>query len=309
MPRQERLDALILGAGVAGISAALWLRDFGIDPLIFEEALQPGGQLQEIHAPIPNYLLAVGQDGPRFAVGIQSDARAAGLQMLMGSPVTAVSARGRRVTREDEVYRARMLLIATGLRRRHLGVPGERELLGKGVSHSANRDRTLFAGRPVVVIGGGTAAVEDSLLCAEVGSPVTLVHRSTRFKARADFLERARRERGIRILTGARVKKILGGDRVEGVELRIHGAARARTMDVEGVFIRIGWEPRSELLRGQVDLDRAGFVVAGRGGETSVRGVYAAGDVCSPRWPSIANAAGQGANAAWEMARFLGRIK
>src|SRR5262245_37221333 len=281
MPGRERLDALILGAGVAGISAALWLRDFGIESLVVEEAPQPGGQLHEIHAPIPNYLLAVGMDGPRFAAGLAGDARAAELRMLVGSPVTDVSLTGRWVIRDGERYQGRSLLVATGLKRRRLGVPGERELLGNGVSHSANRDRTLFAGRPVVVVGGGTAAVEDALLCAEVGSPVTLIHRSTLFKARSDFLERARREKGIRIVTGARVRKILGTDRVEGVEVRVRGSDRVRTVAAAGVFIRIGWEPRTELLRGQVPLDRAGYLVAGRGGETGLRGVFAAGDVCS----------------------------
>src|SRR6185503_9635612 len=103
----------------------------------------------------------------------------------------------------------------TGLRRRALGIPGERELVGHGVSHSANRDRTVFAGRPVVVVGGGTAAVEDALLCAEVGSEVTLLHRSARFRARSDFLERARAEARIRIVPNAEAKRIVGEEHVE----------------------------------------------------------------------------------------------
>lgn len=307
MPRPELLDALILGAGVAGLSAALWLRDFGVETLVFEESRQPGGQLHDIHAPIVNYLLAFGWEGSRVAAGVLDDARAAGLPLLVGSPVTSVRVRDRSVVADGRAYRGRTLLLATGLRRRRLGVPGEQDLLGRGVSHSANRDRTQFAGRPVVVIGGGTAAVEDALLCAEVGSPVTLLHRSTRWRARRDFLERARKERGIRIVTGARVRRILGDSQVEGVEYRLRGAAKPRVVAADGVFVRIGWEPRSELLRGQLKLDRAGYVVADLGGATSARGVFAAGDVCSPRWPSVASAAGQGANAALEIARMLGK--
>jgi thioredoxin reductase (NADPH) len=210
MPRPERHDALILGAGVAGLSAALWLRDLGVESLVFEEMRQPGGQLHEIHAPIMNYLLTFRWEGSRVATGILADARAAELPLLVGSPVTSVRSRDRTIVHEGRTYQGRTMLIATGLRRRRLGVPGERELSGRGVSLSANRDRTQFTGRPVVVIGGGTAAVEDALLCAEVGSPVTLIHRSTRWRARKDFLERARKERGIRIVTGARVRRIVG---------------------------------------------------------------------------------------------------
>jgi thioredoxin reductase (NADPH) len=308
MPRPERHDALILGSGVAGLSAALWLRDFGVECMVFEEARQPGGQLHEIHAPILNYLLTFGWEGSRVATGILSDARAAELPLLVGSPVTSVRVRDRTLEHEGRTYQGRTLLIATGLRRRRLGIPGERELIGRGVSLSANRDRTRFSGRPVVVIGGGTAAVEDALLCAEVGSPVTLLHRSTRWRARKDFLDRAHAERRIKILTGARVRRIIGDSKVEGVEYRIRGAARPRVAEADGVFIRIGWEPRSELVRGQLRTDRAGYLVSGLGGTTSARGVFAAGDVASPRWPSIANAAGQAANAAWEMARLLKKI-
>jgi len=213
------------------------------------------------------------------------------------------------LARGRERFHARTFLIATGLKRRWLGIPGERELLGRGVSLSANRDRTVYAGKQVVVIGGGTGAVEDALLCAEVGCQVTLLHRSARFRTRTDFLERARKDPGIRIVTGAVVRRILGKDGVEGVEYRTKGSRVARTLGAEGVFVRIGWEPRTELVRGQVGLDRAGYVRVRPGGLTAVRGVFAAGDVCSPRCPTIANAAGQGAAAAWEMARLLGRVK
>jgi len=309
MPRRERIDALIVGAGVAGISAALWLRDFGIESLLLEEAPQPGGQLHQIHAPAMNYLLAYGWEGDRIAAGVLNDARSAGLRILVGSPVERVVARLRRVERDGERFEGRTLVIATGLRRRRLGVPGERELLGHGVSQSANLDRTSYAGLPVVVVGGGTAGVEDALLCAELGSPVTLLHRGTTFRARSDFLERARNNRGIRIVPNARLVRILGRDRVEGVVYRTRGAVRPKTIEANAVFIRIGWEPRTDLVRGQLRLDRGGFIRVGANGATNLPRVYAVGDVCSPGCPSIANAAGQGAAAAWEIARVLGRMR
>jgi len=309
VPRPERLDALIVGGGMAGISAALTLKGFGLSVLVLEEALQPGGQLHEIHAPIHDYPVAYGLTGSAFAWRLANDARTAGLPILAGTAVSAISVRRRRVEREGERFEARTLLIATGLRRRMLGVPGERELLGRGVSLSANRDRMIYSGKPVVVVGGGTGAVEDALLCAEVGSSVTLLHRSTRFRARTDFLKRAREHPHVRIVPNAAVQRILGEEHVEEVQFRVRRSGTTRRVSVAGVFVRIGWQPRTELLRGQLPLDRAGYVKAGPGGLTGIPGVFAAGDVCSPRCLTLANAAGQGAAAAWEMARLLGRVK
>lgn len=320
---RQRHDVLIVGAGPAGLSAALWLRDFGLSAVLLERERQPGGQLHQIHAVIPNYLTAFGWNGERFAGVALADARSAGLEILVGEPVRRIvverapgrgrQARGRgepalRVDRGRERLRARAVLLATGLRRRALGIPGEKELAGRGVGHSANRDRTRYAERPVVVVGGGTAAVEDALLCAEVGCDVTLVHRSRRFRAREDFLERARSHPKIRIVTNAELRAILGKERVQGVRYRVRGTRRDEEAPADAVYVRIGWEPESSAARGVARLDRAGFVRVDARCRTSTPGVYAAGDVCSPLCPSIANAVGQGAAAAWEIARTLGRM-
>jgi thioredoxin reductase (NADPH) len=294
---------------MAGISAALTLKGFGLSLVVLEEGLQPGGQLHEIHAPIHDYPLAFGLTGTAFVWRLANDARAAGIPILAGVAVGAVSLRRRWIERDGERFEGRTLLLATGLRRRALGVPGERELRSRGVSVSANRDRMLYAGKPVVVVGGGTGAVEDALLCAGVGSPVTLLHRSTRFRARTDFLERARQHPQIRIVPNASIRRILGETRVEEVQFRVRGSGTTRRVPAAGVFVRIGWEPRTELVRGQMTLDRAGYVKAGPGGRTGIPGVFAAGDICSPRCLTLANAAGQGTAAAWEMARLLGRVK
>ena len=308
MPR-KRHDVLIVGAGPAGLSAALWLRDFGLEAVLLEQKRQPGGQLHEIHAPIPNYLSAYGWDGERFAGVTLADARSASLHILVGEPVRRVVARELRVDRGRERFRAGAIILAMGLRRRKLGVPGEETLLGRGVSYSANRDRERYRDRPVAVVGGGTAAVEDALLCAATGSDVTLIHRSTRFRARSDFLERARAEKRIRFVVNAQVREIVGTERVEAVRYRKRGSRRDEVVRADAVFLRIGWEPETEIARRVVRMDRAGFIRVGPGGRTSARGIYAAGDVCSPRCPSIANSVGQGAAVAWEIARALGRVR
>jgi len=309
---RKRHDVLIVGAGPAALSAALWFRDFGLSAILLEQNRQPGGQLHDIHAAIPNYLTAFGWDGERFAGVALADARSAGLEILVGEAVRRVrraGARELRVERGRERLRGGAILIATGLRRRKLGVPGEDALEGRGVSHSANRDRMRFAGSPVAVVGGGTAAVEDALLCAETGSDVTLIHRSSKFRSRDDFLKRARANPKIRFVVNAAVREIVGQERVEAVRYRRRGLRKDEEARVDGVFVRIGWEPETGAVRGVVRLDRAGFIRVRAGGRTSARGIYAAGDVCSPRWPSIANAVGQGAVAAWEIARELGRLR
>jgi thioredoxin reductase (NADPH) len=320
-----RLDAVIVGAGAAGLSAALFLRDFDLDAVLIEEGSRPGGQLNEIHAPIVNYLGTVGRRGEQVLDAALADARAAGLSILVGSPVTRISARSRWVERAAdgaggiERIQARALILASGLRRRSLGVPGEAELAGRGVSHSANLDRARFAGRPVVIVGGGTAAVEDAVLCAEVGSPVTLLHHSSHFRAREDFLARARAHPLVRFVVNASVTAIEGSEAVEGVRYRVgRGRGRAgrvgrggreQRVECSGVFVRVGWEPRTELVRRQLRCDRGGFIRAGAAGATSAPWVFAAGDVCSPECPSVANAVGQGAAVAWEVGRRLGRVR
>lgn len=320
MPRQRKsalIDVLIAGAGPAGLSAALWLRDFGLTCRLLERERQPGGQLHLIHAPIPNFLTAYGWDGARFAGVALDDARAASLEILVGEPVKRITVeraarRGEppvlRVDRGRERLRARAVVFATGLRRRALGVPGEEELEGRGVSHTANRDRMRWAQRPVAVVGGGTAAVEDAILCAEVGCDVTLIHHSKRFRARGDFLDRAKSHPKIRIRTDTEVRAIRGKERVEGVAFRRSGQRKDEEIRVDAVYVRIGWEPETAVVRGLLRLDRAGYVRVSSAGRASVPGIYAAGDVCSPGCPSIAGAVGQGAAVAWDIARRLGRL-
>src|SRR5947199_9458808 len=156
----DTTDALILGGGMTGLTAALWLRGFGLTHLILEEFQLPGGQLHEIHAPIDDYPLALGRDGPRFASLVLEEARRAELSILVGSPVVRVSARTKTVRSGKERFRGRTLLLATGLRRRWLEMPGEREVMGGGVVGYATLDRGRYAGRHGRVIGGGRGEVE-----------------------------------------------------------------------------------------------------------------------------------------------------
>jgi thioredoxin reductase (NADPH) len=220
--------------------------------------------------------------------------------------IESVDLRAKRVVlRSGEELRAIGIIIATGVRRRRLGVPGELELVGRGVMESGTRDRDSFAGKDVCVIGGGDAAAENALLLAEVCPTVTLVHRGKKLRARPAFVERLRGEHCITVFTDSVLRRIIGEEEVEGVEIMRGGALKPFQMAVKGVLVRVGVEPNTELFREQAHMDERGYIVVTGEQETSVGNVFAVGDVSNPLAPTIVGAAGAGATAAKVIAARL----
>jgi thioredoxin reductase (NADPH) len=209
--------------------------------------------------------------------------------------------------RSGEHLQAITLIIATGVRRRQLGIPGERELAGRGIVESATRDRALLAGKDVCVIGGGDAAAENALLLAEVCPTVTVVHRGQKLRARREFVERLRANHCITVFTQATVKRIIGEAEVEAIEVQREGSLKPFQMAVQGIVIRIGVEPNTELFREQLHADERGYVVVTGEQETSIANVFAVGDVSNPLAPTISGATGAGATAAKVIAARLSR--
>jgi len=197
------------------------------------------------------------------------------------------------------------MIIATGARKRRLGIPGEDRFEIRGVSFSATRDHSLYAGKKVSVIGGGDSAVQNSLILARVCPSVTLIHRSDRYRAREDWIKEARENPRITIINNAEARAIEGGDRVERLVIEDTRTHEIKTVETEGVFIRVGVTPNTEMFRGQVELDEVGFIKTDRRQRTSADLVYAAGDVCRPACLSVATAVGHGATAAKEIAMTI----
>jgi thioredoxin reductase (NADPH) len=189
--------------------------------------------------------------------------------------------------------------------RRHLGIPGENEFSGKGIIDSAARDRNLFAGKDVCVIGGGDAAVENALLLADVCATVTLVHRGKKLRARREFVEQLQTNHCITVFTESVVDRIIGNEEVEAVEIRRKEAIKPFQMAVRGVLIRIGVEPNTDPFRGQLRLDEKGYIVVTSQHETTLTNVFAIGDVSNPIAPTVSGATGAGATAAKVIAARL----
>ncbi|HKC62427.1 MAG TPA: NAD(P)/FAD-dependent oxidoreductase [Pyrinomonadaceae bacterium] len=292
-------DVIIIGAGAAGLSAALWCDKLGLDTLVLEQNSEIGGQLLRVYNPIENYLGVRARDGREMRNLFAEQVQEAEFDLWTDVEIESVDLKAKRITlRSGEELQSISIITATGVRRKKLGIPGEMELAGRGVMESGARDRDMFAGADVCVVGGGDAAAENALILAEVCPTVTIVQRGRKLRARSEFVERIRSEHCITVFTDSRVLRIIGEAEVEGVEIQRGGAIKPFQMAVKGVLIRIGVEPNTELFRDQLHTDERGYIIVTGEQETSEGFVFAIGDVSNPLAPTLSGATGAGATAA-----------
>jgi len=299
-------DVLIIGAGPAGLSAALWCDELGLDTIVLEQNEQVGGQLISIYGPIEDYPGVRANNGREFLERFSERVSEADFDLWTNVEIESVDLKAKRVAlRSGEELQSISIIIATGVRRRQLGIPGEREFLGHGIIESANKDRNEFAGKDVCVVGGGDAAAENALLLADVCPTVTLVHRRKTLRARPTFVQKLQGQHCITVFPESVVTRILGSDKVEAVEILRKDALKPFQMAVQGVMIRIGVEPNTDLFREQLQLDDEGYAIVTSKHETNVANVFAIGDVSNPLAPTISGATGAGATAAKVIATRL----
>lgn len=292
-------DVIIIGAGPAGLSTAFWCDELGLDTLVLEQAEHVGGQLHRVYNPINNYLGLKARNGEELLARFTSEIESADFDLWTQTTITSVDLKARRISlASGENLQSIALVIATGVRPRELGVPGEKEFTGKGIIESGTRDRELFAGHDVCVVGGGDAAVENALLLADVCPTVTLVHRGKKLRARPEFTEQLQSKHCITVFTESVLTRIMGQDRVEAVEIQRKQGLKPFQLAVRGVLIRIGVEPNTELFREQLDTDEKHYIAVNSQQETNVPMVFAVGDVSNPVAPTISSATGAGATAA-----------
>jgi thioredoxin reductase (NADPH) len=304
-------DVIIIGAGPAGLSAALWCDELGLDTLLLEQREEVGGQLLAIHGPVENYPGLRVKNGREFLERFSEQVTDSDFDLWTSVEIESVDIKAKRVAlRSGEELQSIAMIIATGVRRRQMGIPGEKEFAGRGIVESATRDREALAGKDVCVIGGGDAAAENALLLADVCPTVTLVHRSKRLKARAGFVGELQGRHCITVFPESVVTRILGDQDVEAVEILRKDALKPFQMAVRGVVIRIGVEPNTELFRQQLQLDGQGYAVVTSQQETNVANVFAIGDVSNPLAPTISGASGAGATVAKVIAsRLQGHLR
>lgn len=300
-------DVIIIGSGPAGLSAAFWCEELALDTLVLEQAEQVGGQLHRVHNPIGNYLGLKTRNGQELLELFTKDVDEADFDLWTAVSIDSVDLKAKRISLQSgENLQSIALVIATGVRPRQLGVPGEKEFIGKGMIESGTRDRHLFAGKDVCVVGGGDAAVENALLLAEVCPTVTLVHRGKRLRARRELAERLQSTHCITVFTESVLTRIIGDeDQVVAVEVLRKQGLKPFQIAVRGVLIRIGVEPNTELFKDQLEMDEKGFIAVNSVQETSVPMVFAVGDVSNPLAPTISSATGAGATAAKVIATRL----
>lgn len=299
-------DVIIIGAGPAGLSTAFWCDELGLDTLVLEQAEQIGGQLHRVYNPIENYLGVKARNGEELLELFSQDVDDAEFDLWTQVSIASVDLKAKRVSlASGESLQSIAIVIATGVRPRELGVPGEKEFAGKGIIESGARDRELFAGKDVCIVGGGDAAVENALLLAEICPTVTLVHRGKKLRARREFTGRLQSNHCITVFTESVLTRIMGNEDVEAVEIQRKQGLKPFQLAVRGVLIRIGVEPNTDLFREQLETDEKGFIKVSSQQETSVPMVFAAGDVANPLAPTISSATGAGATAAKVIAARL----
>ncbi|MBI2700023.1 MULTISPECIES: thioredoxin-disulfide reductase [Mycobacterium] len=300
-------DVIVIGSGPAGYTAALYTARAQLKPLVFE-GVSFGGALMTT-TEVENYPgFRDGITGPELMDQMREQALRFGADLRM-EDVESVSLDGpvkSVVTADGETFRARAVILAMGAAARYLQVPGEQELLGRGVSSCATCDGFFFRDQDIAVIGGGDSAMEEATFLTRFARSVTLVHRREEFRASKIMLNRAETNEKITILTNKAVLGVDGDTSVTGLRLRDTVTGEETTLPVTGVFVAIGHEPRSALVRDAVELDPDGYVlVQGRTTSTSLEGVFAAGDLVDRTYRQAITAAGSGCAAAIDAERWL----
>lgn len=298
-------DIIIIGSGPAGLSAAIYAQRACLDTIVIEKNGISGGQVLNTWE-VDNYPGFPGVTGFELSRQFREHANKLGARVVQDEVVQVeLSGNVKKVVCEEETYEARCVILASGAHHRTLEVPGEEELRGAGVSYCATCDGAFFRGRTVAVVGGGDAALEDAIFLARMCEKVYIVHRRDKLRGAKRLQERLQALENIEFVWNSETVAIEGNAQVEALRLRQTKTGEERRLDVDGVFIAVGIAPESELYAGQLELDEQGYIRADESGQTSVPGVFAAGDVRTKALRQILTAASDGANCVASAEQYL----
>jgi thioredoxin reductase (NADPH) len=301
----QDFDLIVVGAGVAGLTAALIAARQGLKTVVVER-LGAGGQIVTATRieNFPGFPQGIG--GHELGPLLHEQAEDAGAEFMLDTVEALAIDGGHRIVRcAGDELRAQAVIVAAGSTLRSLGIPGEARLAGKGVSHCASCDGPFFRGQAVCVVGGGDAAVDEALVLAEHAAAVTIFHRGTALRAQRALRDRLATVGTITVALETVVEEILGEDTVTGIRLRNPTTGTTKDEPVAGVFVFVGLEPNTAFLRGVLNLDNAGHIATDIMMRTSLDGVFAAGDIRSGSVAQLAASCGDGATAAIAAARYL----
>lgn len=306
MSEKQIHDVAIIGSGPAGYTAAIYAARAELKPIMFE-GIEFGGSLMTT-TEVENFPgFPEGIMGPELMENMRSQAERFGTEMLM-EIVDRVELEGevKKIYVGEDEYLARSVILAMGAAPRYLNVPGENELLGRGVSSCATCDGFFFKDQDIAVIGGGDSAMEEATFLTKFARSVTIVHRREEFRASAIMLERAKANEKIKFVTNKVVSRVLGETSVTGLELTDTLTGEVTTLPVTAMFVAIGHDPRSELVKPAVKTDDSGYIVVSEPStSTNIPGVFAAGDIVDSHYQQAITAAGSGCRAAIDAEHYL----
>jgi len=299
-------NVVIIGSGCAGLTAAIYAARANLKPLVLD-GHEPGGQLS-LTTHVENYPgFPDGIMGPELIENMRKQAQKFGTEFKAGA-VTEVDVTRRpfRITAGKESYEAQALIVAAGASARLLGIKGEKDLIGHGVSTCATCDGYFFRGKPIAIIGGGDTAMEEANFLSRYASRVYLIHRRNEFRASKIMIDRVKANEKVEFVMPAIVEEILAPKGlVEGVRLRNPETKESAEIPVDGVFVAIGHDPNTTVFKGKLEMDSNGYLLAKHGSLTKIPGVFVAGDVQDHRYRQAVTAAGSGCMAAMDAEKFL----
>jgi thioredoxin reductase (NADPH) len=302
-------NVIIIGSGPAGLTAALYTARANLNPLLFT-GNEIGGQVS-ITTEVENYPgFPEGLTGPELVEKFQKQASRFGARIEYAE-VTEVDldVHPFRVKSYDSEYQSKAIIVATGASPRKLGVPGEVEFTGRGVSYCATCDGFFFRDKEIVVVGGGDSALEEGLFLTRFANRVRIIHRRDQLRAGYTLQERATRNEKIEFIWNTVVTEIDGDGAVETVRVRNENTGQVSTLKTDGVFIYIGHYPNSRLFKGKLEMDEHGYLITDRRTRTSVPGVFAAGEIADPIYRQVISSAGEGCRSAMEVEKYLADLE
>lgn len=305
----EKRDVVIIGSGPAGLSAALYAARADLEPLVLTGMVLHGqASTTDTIENYPGFPEGIGGSELGQLFQMQAERFGAEIEMDQATGVD-VSKRPFLVETYSKHIEAKSLIITTGATAKKLNVPGEKKFTGRGVSYCGTCDGWFFKNKDIVVVGGGDSALEEGLFLTRFANSVTIIHRRDELRAGAILQNRAFENPKIKFIWDTVVTEIMGEDAVSAVKLKNIESGEETIHETDGVFVFIGHRPNSELFAGQVELDEKGYIVANKFMETSVVGVYAAGEIADPVYRQVITSAGMGAAAAIQATRYLENLE